>query len=93
MLETVTAHEAGNKIENLIDETAQSHRPILITAERQNAILLAEEDWNALQETIYLISIPQMRESIIEIKNAPDQEFLSENEFFNELEKDSGESD
>ena len=87
MFETITATEAKNDIQNLIDETAESHRPILITAERHNAILLAEEDWNALQETLHLFSIPSLRESIVETMNAPDEDFLSEKEFTAELEK------
>ena len=82
MFETVTATEAKNDIQNLIDETAETHRPILITTERHNAVLLSEDDWNALQETLYLISIPAMRESIIENKNAPNEDFISENEFY-----------
>ena len=81
MFETITAAEAKNEIQNLIDETAASHRPILITAERHNAILLSEEDWNALQETLHLLSIPTMRESIVAEMNAPDEDFLSEDEF------------
>ena len=86
MFETITAAEAKNEIQNLIDETAASHRPILITAERHNAVLLSEEDWNALQETLHLLSRPSMRESIIAEINAPDEDFLSEDEFLAELE-------
>ncbi len=91
MLETITAAEAKDAIQTLIDETAESHRPILITTESKNAVLLAEEDWNALQETLYLVSIPKMRESIIETMNQPDEEFLTEEDFLAELEK-SGEN-
>ena len=91
MLETVTAAEAKNEIQNLIDETAETHRPILITAERNNAVLLSEEDWNALQETLHLISIPTMRGSIVAEMNASDEDFLSEEEFLAELEKDEDE--
>jgi len=91
MFETITAAEAKNEIQNLIDETAASHRPILITAERHNAVLLSEEDWNALQETLRLLSIPTMRESIVAEMNAPDEDFLSEDEFLAELKTDEGE--
>jgi len=91
MFETITAADAKNEIQNLIDETAESHRPILITAERHNAILLAEEDWNALQETLHLLSIPAMRESVVKEMNAPDGDFLSEKEFLAELEKEEDE--
>ena len=61
---TVTATEARTKLYKLIDETASGHQPITITGKRSNAVLLAEEDWNALQETVYLLSIPGMRASI-----------------------------
>lgn len=87
MLEIVTAAEAGDEIQNLIDETNESHRPILITTESNNAVLLSEADWNALQETLHLLSIPKMRESIVEQKNQPDEDFLSEKDFLAELEK------
>lgn len=50
----------------MLDETAASHEPIQITGKRANAILLSEEDWRAIQETVYLLSIPNMRESIRE---------------------------
>ena len=63
---TVNATEARSRLYNLIDEASQTHKPIVITGKRHNAVLLAEEDWNAINETLYLISIPGMRESIIE---------------------------
>lgn len=88
MLETITANEAKNEIQGLIDAAAESHRPILITGEGNNAVLLAEEDWNALQETLHLVSISGMRDSIVENLNAPDEEFLTEKDFFVELEKE-----
>lgn len=91
MLEAITAAEAKNEIQNLIDETAESHRPILITAEKRNAVLLSEEDWNAIQETLHLLSIPKMRESIARESDAPDEDFLSEEEFLAELEADEDE--
>ncbi len=88
MLETISASQAKEKIQHLIEETAQSHRPILITAEGNNAVLLSEEDWNALQETVQLLSVSKMRESIIEHLNAPHSDYLNEEEFFSELEKE-----
>ena len=63
---TLEASEARSRLHNLIDETTQTHRPILITGKRGNAVLLAEEDWNAINETLYLVSIPGMRDSIRE---------------------------
>jgi len=63
---TVNATEARAKLYSLIDETASSHQPIVIKGKRSNAVLLSEEDWNAINETLYLTSILGMRESIVE---------------------------
>jgi antitoxin YefM len=64
MMATLSATEARSKLYKLIDEAASSHGPITITGKRSNAVLLAEEDWNAIQESLYLLSMPGMRESI-----------------------------
>lgn len=61
---TLNATEARLKLYNLIDETAETHKPIVITGKRSNAVLLAEDDWNSINETLFLLSIPGMRESI-----------------------------
>lgn len=61
---TLNATEARSKLYSLIDETAQTHQPILITGKRGNAVLISEEDWNSISETLYLLSIPGVRESI-----------------------------
>ncbi len=63
---TLNATEARAKLYSLIDEASNSHEPIRITGKRANAVLLSEEDWNAINETLYLVSIPGMRESIQE---------------------------
>ncbi len=63
---TLNATEARSKLYKLIDETAETHQPIIITGKRKNAVLLAEEDWNSINETLFLLSIPGMRESICE---------------------------
>jgi len=65
-MSTLNATEARSKLYALIDEATQTHKPIVITGKRGNAVLLAEEDWNAISETLYLVSIPGMRESIRE---------------------------
>ncbi len=61
---TFTATEARNNLYRLIDQTTQSHEPIVITGKRGNAVLLSEEDWRAVHETMHLLAIPGMRESI-----------------------------
>ncbi|HAE39836.1 MAG TPA: type II toxin-antitoxin system prevent-host-death family antitoxin [Candidatus Riflebacteria bacterium] len=60
----INVTEARAKLYNLIDETNSSHRPIVITGKRGNAVLISEEDWNSIEETLYLLSLPGMRESI-----------------------------
>ncbi|MBS0577577.1 MAG: type II toxin-antitoxin system Phd/YefM family antitoxin [Proteobacteria bacterium] len=61
---TLTASEARANLYRLMDQTAQTHRPVLISGKRSNAVLVAEEDWVAIQETLHLLSVPGMRESI-----------------------------
>lgn len=61
---TLTATEARKSLYNLVDDVALSHDPIQIVGKRHSAILISEEDWRAIQETLYLTSIPGMRESI-----------------------------
>lgn len=61
---TLPATQARAKLYALMDETAQSHQPIQITGKRSNAILISQEDWSAIQETLFLLSVPGMRDSI-----------------------------
>jgi len=67
----IKASEARAKLYRLIDEAASSHEPILITGRRSNAVLVSEKDWRSIQETLYLLSIPGMRESIIDGLKTP----------------------
>jgi prevent-host-death family protein len=60
----VTTSQARATLCRLVDQTATSHEPVLITGKRSSAVLLSEEDWRAIQETLYLLSIRRMRESI-----------------------------
>ena len=61
---TLTASQARANFYKLLDKTASSHEPIQITGKRNNGVLISEDDWKSLQETIFLLSIPGMRESI-----------------------------
>ena len=71
---TFSATEARAKLYMLIDEVKDAHQPIIITGKRGNAVLLAEEDWNAINETLHLLSVPGMRESIQEgMAASPDE--------------------
>lgn len=64
MSTTMTASEARANLYRLIDQAAQSHQPIRIAGKRASAVLISEADWEAIQETLYLMSIAGMRESI-----------------------------
>lgn len=68
---TLTASEARASLYRLIDQTAESHQPVLISGKRANAVLVSEEDWTAIQETLYLLAVPGMRESIKDAMSEP----------------------
>lgn len=68
---TITATEARKNLYKLLDEVSESHEPVQITGKRGNAILIAEDDWRAVQETLYLHSVPGMKESIVEGLKTP----------------------
>jgi antitoxin YefM len=61
---TLSASEARKRLYNLVDEVKETHQPVQIVGKRSSAVLVAEEDWKAIEETLYLVSIPGMRESI-----------------------------
>ena len=63
-MNSLTASEARANLYRLIDQTVESHEPIIISGKRNNAVLLSAEDWSAIQETLYLLAVPSMRESI-----------------------------
>lgn len=70
-MSTLTASEARAKLYRLIDQAAESHEPIRITGKRNSAVLVSEEDWSSVQATMYLLSVPGMRESIREGLETP----------------------
>jgi len=78
VMSTLTASEARANLYRLIDEAAESHIPIRITGKRNNAVLVSEKDWASVQETMYLLSIPGMRESIREGMESPVDECETE---------------
>lgn len=71
---TLSATEARKCLYSLVDGVADSHDPIQIVGKRNSAVLIAEEDWRAIQETLYLTSIPGMRESIQDGIKSPIEE-------------------
>jgi antitoxin YefM len=75
---TLSATEARTKLYNLIDLASSTHEPILITGKRGNAVLISEDDWRSIQETLYLLNIPGMRDSIREGLATPIEECTEE---------------
>jgi len=61
---TISATEARKHLYSLVDEVNESHNPVQIVGKRNSAVLISEEDWRAIQETLYLTSIPGMTESV-----------------------------
>ncbi len=70
----LSATEARTKLYRLIDQTTTSHEPVIITGKRGNAVLISEEDWRSIEDTLHLLSIPGMRESIREGLKTPVKE-------------------
>ena len=73
-MKSISATKARARLYRLMDETAESHEPVLVTGKRGNAVLIGEDDWRAIQETLYLLGIPGMRASIREGLDTPLEE-------------------
>ncbi|MDD2567282.1 MAG: type II toxin-antitoxin system Phd/YefM family antitoxin [Thiovulaceae bacterium] len=81
MIKVMSVSQVRADIYNVMDETALTHEPVLITGKRNNVVMLSEEDWKAIEETLYLNSIPNMASSIQESMNADDSEFSDDVEW------------
>lgn len=68
---TMTASQARSSLFRLLDQAAESHEPIQITGRRHNGVLISEEDFRAIQETLHILAVPGMRESLLRAKKAP----------------------
>jgi antitoxin YefM len=68
---TLTATRARADLFKLMDRAAENHEPIQITGRRHDSVLVSAEDYNAMQETLYLLSVPGMRQSLVKAKKAP----------------------
>ncbi|MHB0935110.1 MAG: type II toxin-antitoxin system Phd/YefM family antitoxin [Armatimonadota bacterium] len=77
-MDTLKASDARTNLYRLIDEAATSHQPLLIIGKRHNAVLISEDDWRSIQETMSLLSISGMRESIVEGLKTPISECAEE---------------
>jgi antitoxin YefM len=70
-VKTITASKARANLYRLVEQTVESSEPVQITSKKGSAVLVSSQDWNAIQETVYLLSIPGMRESIREGLESP----------------------
>lgn len=75
---TISVSEARANLYRLLDKVADSHEAITITGKRANGVLISEEDWNAVQETLYLLSVPGMRKSIKQGLETPIEDCVKE---------------
>lgn len=82
-MEIVSASQARAKLFSLLEEVNQDHLPRIITSKKGDAVLLSKEDWESLQETLYLQSVPGFVESIREAEQADD--WVSEEDFLKAL--------
>lgn len=62
---SIPVTQARAKLYQLIDDAAESHEPVQIAGKRASAVLISEDSWRSIQETLYLLSVPRMRESIV----------------------------
>lgn len=81
MTKVMTVSQVRANIYNVMDETALTHEPILITGKRNNVVMLSQEDWNAIEETLFLNSVPNLANSIKESMNENDSEFSEDIEW------------
>jgi antitoxin YefM len=68
-MSSINITNARKDLYKIVKRVNLTHEPVEITGKDSNAILVGEDDWRSIQETLYLISIPGMRESIIEGMN------------------------
>jgi antitoxin YefM len=77
-MKTITATNARENLYRLIDEVAESSHPVQIMGRRASAVLISADDWRSIEETLYLMSVPGMADSIVEAMAAGDDEYADE---------------
>jgi antitoxin YefM len=75
-MQSVTIQEAQDKLSTLIDEVAREHLPIAISSDLNDAVLISKEDWDAIQETLYLNQIPKLVDSIQQSSQEPTEDYI-----------------
>ncbi|MBH8552305.1 type II toxin-antitoxin system Phd/YefM family antitoxin [Nostocaceae cyanobacterium CENA357] len=79
-MDVINVNDAQQHLDAVIDESAQFHTPIIITGNQNQAVLIALEDWKAIQETLYILQVPGMREDILEGMRTPVEECVTKEE-------------
>jgi len=74
-MEIYTTSQARHDLFKLVDATNQTHKPVYIVGKRNKAVLISEEDYRAMVETLYIMSVPGLKESILEMNNKPLEEY------------------
>lgn len=75
---TLKASDARSRLYRLIDQAASTHEPVMIAGKRNNAVLVSEDDWRSIEETLFLLSVPNMRESVLDGMKTPLSKCLKE---------------
>jgi prevent-host-death family protein len=76
-MKSVPITKARQDIFNIIEQTIVNSEPIQITSKKGDVVMVSLEDWSAIQETLYLLGIPGMRESILNGAKEPTSECKS----------------
>ena len=77
----ITVTNARKDLYKLMDQVAETHEPVVITGKRSSSVLISAEDFAAIQETLYLQSIPGMTQSILEGSKTPSEKCIPLSEF------------
>jgi antitoxin YefM len=77
-MRTIPISNVRTKLFQIVDDATVTHEPLLIKGKRNNAVIISEDDWNAIQETLYILSVPGMREAITDSSNTPISEYCYE---------------
>ncbi len=76
-MDVIHVNDAQQHLDAVINDSVQSHTPVIITGNQNQAVLISLEDWNAIQETLYLLQVPGMREDLLEGMNTPVEECVT----------------
>ncbi len=79
-MDVIRVNEAQKHLDAVINNLAESHTPVIITGDENQAVLVALDDWNAIQETLYLLQVPGLREDILEGMRTPIDECVTKEE-------------